>query len=660
MNNDNTEPNPPVLIEASVEGIDEESNDKERKLLAEARERLADAIERDSENRRAALDDLQFVYVEDAQWPPELRAERISEGRPCITVNKMPIFIDQVVGDQRQNRPSIKVVPVDSKSDTKIANILSGWIKHVFQVSQADVAIDHSFEHAVACGYGAMRVVTKYSDDSSFEQEAYIEKIDDALSVFWGKHSQYDCSDAQYCFIISDIDREEYKAKYNHDIVPFSQADTQLVSGGWITKNTVRVAEYFVKEPVQKTIYSLADGRTVDTLLEGDMPVNLRKVESYKIKWYLLSGDRILDEKYWVGNKYIPVIPVWGKEINAGGKRLMRGLIRFAKGPQMMYNYWTSCDTETVALSPKTPYLVTPEQISGHELQWNDAHRKNFPYLITNPDPKAPGWPKREPPPQVSTAMVSKIQMVDQEIRDTVGLQKASLGMPSNERSGVAIRERKQEGDVGTFAFIDNLSRSIEYLGRVLVDMSARLLDTERILRLGLGDGTYRFESVNVEAEEGVVLNDLSLGTYDVVVSTGPSFTTQRTEARRSMSEFIQYFPAAAPLIGDLYAKSMDWPGSEDMAKRLEVLLPPEIKEEIAAERQKEEGAAQPPPPPEPPPPDPGAELNIQKMAMELEELKIKIEQEKAKLAGLQLENQIKAQSLTENTINTRYPEQQQ
>lgn len=257
----------------------------EHKLLSEAREQLKEAMDLDSKNRISALDDLRFIYVEGAQWPAALMAERLSEGRPCIEVNKMPVFIDQVVGDQRQNRPSIKIVPVDSRGDPEIARILGGWIKHVMQISQADIAIDHAFEHAVACGYGAMRVITKYSDDSSFEQEAYIEKIDNALAVFWGKHSKYDCSDAQYCFIISDINRDEYKNKYNHDPIAFSQADSQFVNNGWVSQKTVRVAEYFVKEPTKKTIYSLEDGRTVDTLAEGDVPVKTRIVDGYKVKW---------------------------------------------------------------------------------------------------------------------------------------------------------------------------------------------------------------------------------------------------------------------------------------------------------------------------------------------------------------------------------------
>jgi len=647
---------------------------KDENVLKEIQDNLRKAKDDDDENRQLAFDDLEFVGIEDAQWPADVKNQRLADGRPCLTINKMATFIDQVVGDQRMNRPSIKVVPVDSKGDIEVARILGGWIKHVQNISKSDIAIDHGFEHAVTCGYGAVRVVTKYADDNSFDQEAYIEKVDNALAIYWGKHLEYDCSDARYCIIITDMDRDEYKEKYKEEPMEFNPHNSQYVEG-WCDKDTVRLAEYFVKAPVKKFIYELEDGRVVEELKTGDTAVRKRKVESYDIMWYLVSGNKILDSKKWVGKKYIPVIPIWGKELNIGGKRKIRSLIRNAKDSQRMYNYWSSVDTEIVTLQPKVPYLVTPKQLAGHEGMWNQAHKKNFPYLLVNMDDKAPGWPKREMPPQASSAMVERIQSTDQEMRDTVGLQKASLGMQSNERSGTAIIERKKEGDTGTFSFIDNLSRSTEQIGRVLLDVAPGILDTERIVRLGLANGSQEFISINKEVTIGGIterLNDTSVGTYDVVVTVGPSFTTQRTEARQSMQEFIQYYPQAAPLIGDLYAKSMDWNGAEEISERLEFLLPPEVKEAKAAKEAKESGEK--PPTPSPPPPPPPEEvlkleqgkiklqemelklqegqIKLQEGEISLEQEKVKLQQERVKLAELEQSKELKVVEYVEGKRN--------
>ncbi len=615
---------------------------RHEKILKEARDRLKKAMDEDAENRKMALDDLRFISIPGAQWPEDIKAKRESKGRPCLEINKMPAYIDQVVGDQRMNRPSIKVIPVDSNSDPKVAKLLSGWIKHVQAISASDVAIDHGFEHAVACAYGAIRVVTKYVSDSSFEQEVYIKKVDNALAVFWGKHSEYDCSDAKYCFLVYDIDREEFKDTYKTEPVPFNQADSQYVEG-WATAETVRVAEYFVKEPIEKTIYLLSDDRVVDEVKEGEVVSKKRKVKTFKIMWYLLSGNKVLDEREWIGRKYIPVIPIWGKEYNVGGKRYLRGLIRNGKDPQRMLNYWESCDTEVVALQPRAPYILTAKQLGDYKQMWDNAQNENYPYMLVEPDKDAPGWPQRQAPPQVSSAMVAKLAGSDQAIRDTIGLQKASMGMQSNERSGAAIRERKKEGDVGTFAFIDNLSRSMEHLGRVLIDIAPRILDSERIVRLGLEDGSFEFDAVNVKTTTGKILNDLSMGTYDVVVTVGPSFTTQRTEAQISMKEFIQYYPQAAPLIGDLYAKAMDWAGADEIAKRLEFLLPPEIQAKKAAEEAKKAGVEVPPPSSAPaPPPSPVEVMQLEEEKIKLNKLQIELKQEMTRLEGMQLDNEIK------------------
>jgi hypothetical protein len=611
--------------------------EKHIKILKEAQDRLKAAIDDEGENRKAALEDLEFIAIEGSQWPENIKNERTANGQPCLTINKLPTFISQVVGDQRMNRPSINVIAVDSVADPKVANLLGGWIKHVQAISNADVAIDHGFEHAVSCGYGAMRVITDYSTDTGFEQEAYIEKVANALSVYWGPHEKYDCSDAKYCFIISDMIRSEYDKLYKDNPVPFQSSDSRFVDG-WSTKDTVRVAEYFVKEPITKTIYLLEDGSVVDELKKGTKEVSKRNVNTYQIKWYLLSGSAVLNEKVWLGKKYIPIIPIWGKELNVGGKRVISSLIRNAKDSQRMFNYWNSVDTEVVALQPRVPYMATAKQIDGHEAMWKQANKENFPYLLVNPDKDAPGWPQRQAPPQASSAMTERIQATDQEMRDTIGLQKASLGMQSNERSGTAIRERKLEGDVGTFSFTDNLSRSIEQLGRVLLDIAPALLDTDRIVRLGLNDGSFAFDAVNVK-DGDKVLNDLSIGTYDVTVTVGPSFTSQRSEARQSMAEFIQYYPQAAPLIGDLYSKAMDWPGAQEVSERLEYLLPPEVKAQVLAKRAKQTGEQVPPAPQQQP--DSEQVLNIQQEQIKLEEAKVKLQIENEKLKGVILQNEL-------------------
>jgi hypothetical protein len=81
---------------------------------------------------------------------------------------------------------------------------------------------------------------------------------------------------------------------------------------------------------------------------------------------------------------------------------------------------------------------------------------------------------------------------------------------------------------------------------------------------------------------KNVRVNDLTAGKYDVVVTTGPSFSTRREEAAALWAEMAGQFPAIIGVAGDLIAKSTDLPYSDEIAKRLQMLLPPEIQQQIA------------------------------------------------------------------------------
>lgn len=67
------------------------------------------------------------------------------------------------------------------------------------------------------------------------------------------------------------------------------------------------------------------------------------------------------------------------------------------------------------------------------------------------------------------------------------------------------------------------------------------------------------------------------VGEYEVAVTIGPSFATKRAEAADSMVNFLKVLPNTAPMVADLIAKNMDWPGAEEIAERLASQLPPNL-----------------------------------------------------------------------------------
>tara|TARA_B100000780_G_scaffold10572_1_gene7327 strand:- start:2191 stop:4209 length:2019 start_codon:yes stop_codon:yes gene_type:complete len=563
-------------------------NEKQEKIFTAALERFDNAVAFEKENRELAEEDHSFANG-DGQWEDHVKEARIKQRRPYLTINRLPQYIAQVVGDARQNKPSVKVSPVDDDSDKDMAELLEGIIRHIESDSSASVAYMTAFEHCCTGGFGHWRITTDYCHDKSFDQDIKIERIPNPFSVYWDTASvKVDKSDANWCFISEKIPTEEYKRRFPKEVIhaDFSGDDVQH-RGNWTDSkdDMVRIAEYWVKEFTDKTISLMPDGKVVDGKVEG--ATKTRKAQDIKVVRYTLSGDGILiDKEQWSG-QYIPVVSIYGPEELAGESIRYRSLIRHAKDAVRMYNFWQTAITEEIASHPRQPYIGTVAQFTGHEKQWADSNNTNRTFLTYNADPLAPAGPQRSQPAGINSAMIQQSMQSIDDIKSTIGMHDASMGAQGNETSGKAILARQREGDTGTFAWIDNLSRGIEQTGRILIDLIPKIYDGERVTRLLGEDDSERLAKLNEDAvndgTEGWEFyrrNDMSVGKYDVRVAVGPSFNTKRQEAAESMMQFVSAMPQASVVIGDLVAKNMDWPGADLIAERLKKTLPPGMAEE--------------------------------------------------------------------------------
>ena len=609
----------------------------ETDFMLKARKRFKRSYDATEEQYLTMIEDLNFLNGED-HWDQTLKTQRIEDNRPCLVINKLPAFLDQVVGDQRQNRPSAKIRPVDSAADPDTAKMLTGLVRNIENISSADIAYDTAFEGAAGCGFGAWRIMTEYADDESFDQDIVIKRIRNQFSVFLDPDAkEVDYSDAKFAFITEKMPREEFEDSFpDRDATPLP--DARDATGGWWEGDNVRVGEYFYREETKETLYLLKNDEitTKKPKNEKDI-VKQRKVVKHKYNWCRISGREILEGPTEIPGRHIPIVPVLGKEINIENKTALRGCVRFAKDPQRLYNYYRSYGAETVALAPRAPFLVTAKQIKGYERQWDSQSQKNYNYLYYNVDNMVQGPPQRQFPSAISTGIQNEVLISDQEFHDTVGIQLAGMGKKSNEKSGKAIIARQREGDVGQFAFVDNLARAIELSTKIIVGMVPYVYDVPRVVRILGEDGAESYAQLNeefVSPDTGKPqLYDVTVGKYDVAVTIGPSYSTQRQEAAESMVQFITAVPDAAPAIMDLVAKNLDWPGADEIQERLQKLLPPGL----APPPEGQEGLGGQPGevPPEgmqPPGPDP-AMVAAQTMAeADLAIKDVKLQQEKEEL----------------------------
>lgn len=591
---------------------DELSTDKpagngDEDLLKRIREFTDRAISGENENRMNAVADLQFLAGD--QWPAKIAAQREAEGRPVLKFNRLTTFLHQVTNDQRQNEVGVQVHAVGNGADKKAAEIYQGLIRRIEDSSNAEVAYDTAVNSAAAIGFGFWRLITEYESPTSFDQVIKFQRLRDALKVYFGPSVEADGSDVKEVVIVSDVARAEFERTYPDHKTKHQAGVSALGSQlqpGWSDQNSVRVVEYYYFAYENKTLYLLTDGTTTtDKPADESLIRNKRTTQIPQLKWVKASAGAVL-EKTDIKCQWIPVFPVWGIEIDIQGKVTRKGIIRDAKDPQQMYNFWMTCATEEVSLRPKSPYIMAEGQDEGYENQWKQANNKSFSALKYKPvdinGTLAPP-PQRQPMADVPAGMLQMALHASDNIKAVTGLFDSSLGARGTATSGVQEREQQRQGDTANFHYTDNLHRSIKHCGRCLVDMIPHYYDAARVVEIMRDNGDVEPVEINKpvvdpETEAEKVLNDITVGRYGVTLNAGPSYATAREEIKENMIDLGKSWPQLLEVAGDKFVEAMDWPGADKIARRLKATIDPKI---TAADEEGEDGqpAGPPPLPPE-------------------------------------------------------------
>lgn len=583
-----------------------ESKDSDEAILKEARERFALAVEESANERARMKEELRFSAGQ--QWPDQIRNARENDpngARPCLTMDKIGQYRRQVVNDARQNKPAIKVRPVDSGADVEVADILQGLCRHIEDVSCADLAYDNALDSATGPGLGWFRIRTQLVNEARNEQDVLIDPIENIFSVYadpcWRKP---DGSDMEWCFVTEEIPRKRFeKDNPKAEVKDWDQADSD---SHWVSQEMVRVAEYYRINKTTTNCLYLDNGEEIEEAkywelysADAERPqiVGNYDKETREVEWFKLTFGEVI-ERTTIPSDYIPVIPVVGNVHWVDGKRQLTGMTFWAMDAQRAYNYARSAFVEQIALAPKAPYVAAAGQIEAYEDEWRNANTSNSPVLrydtVDINGTPVPA-PQRQPSPQPSSGWFQEMEVSGRDMQAALGMYAASVGNEGQEKSGRAILARQKEGDTSTFHYIDNLSRSIRHAGRIIVGMVPKIMDTRRMVRIIGEDGessqatldpTMAKPFAKIKQQDGKFkrLFNPTIGKYDVTVTVGPSYNTKRMEAAESMTAMTQGNPALFPIIGDLMIKAMDWPMADEIAKRLKAMLPPEIKQLDQAE----------------------------------------------------------------------------
>ena len=584
--------------------------DREKDIIERAYENFQACLNWEQATRQRYREDMRFLYADSDnqdQWEPAVKARRHLATQPMLTINKTHTHWLHVVNNLKANKPSVQVHPTNDEATYEAAEIFEGLVRHIEYKSNAKVAYDIAAEHMVGGGIGYWRLTTAYADDSTFDQEIFIKEVPDAMSVYLDPHiKRKDGLDAKFGFIYEDMPRREFERKFpNYKLPATSPSGNQM----WITKDVVRLAEYYELEVRKEWLYALenpdgsmryakesdisVDERKLfnEAIRQGAEGITRRRIDKRTIKKYLIGGDEVLEKGTWPGS-YVPIIRCPGEEVVIEGRLDRKGLIRYMKDAQRAYNYNASAAIEFGALQSKSPYMAPVEAIEGLENYWATANTENHAYLPYNhadengnPIPS----PVRQQPPSSAPVYMEGMATAAQELMMTSGQYDQTFGEQSQELSGVSIEKRVNQGERVTYHFQDNQNMAIQTTGRMIIDLIPKVYDTKRIVRILGDDNTESQIMVDPELAEPMkktedeenarvmAIFNPNVGKYDVVAEVGPSYDTRRQEAFDAMTKLLAAQPALSQVIGDLYMGSADFPNADKLQERMRNWIPPNI-----------------------------------------------------------------------------------
>lgn len=606
-----------------------------REFLDLAMKRFDMVVTAESDLRKNMLEDRRFEQAD--HWDPISRANRAADGRPCLTINRLPQFIKLVANQMRANRPKITVTPENGPASVATAQVLSDVIRSIERNSSSDIAYATACDCQLTMGRGYFRVLTEYAEDDGFEQNIIIRRILNPFTVYMDRRNMPDGSDAEFGFIVEDMLEEDFIEAYGKEALEHDrrfEGHSDRGSNEWYGQGTIRVAEYFYRKRVKEKrawveIDSASTGmKERRSMLEKDVPkdapgfriIERREVERVKVCWAKITGHSVLEGnedktagRDWPG-RYIPIVPVIGEESDIDGKINLRGMVRDSRDSARMNSFWMSALTELIAIAPRAPYIGYAGQFKGHEAKWNQAHLRNFAYLEVAPTTHggqlAP-HPVRQPFAADIGAVTAAFQINESNLKATMGIDDPGLGRQGQAESGRAVLALQQKSDLGNSNYSENLAWAVRHCGRILLDMIPRIYSPQRIMRITGETGKQRRVALHVGGAvppderkamlaagiEGVY--DISVGRYDVSVAAGSDVGSKRQQGAEAMLQLVRMYPPAAPLIMDLIVENLDFPNAPQVAERLrsmvpaEVLNPGDMPPQVAAMLQKLKAAYQ-------------------------------------------------------------------
>jgi hypothetical protein len=548
------------------------------------------------DERLQCLQDRRFYSLAGSQWEGPLWDQY--ENKPKFEVNKIMLAVIRIVNEYRNNRITVDYVSKDGTENDRLAEVCDGLYRADEQASVADEAYDNAFEEAVGGGIGAWRLRTVYEDEEDPDNERQrirFEPIFDAdSSVFFDLNAKrQDKSDAKFCFVVTSMTRDSYKEIYNDDPTDWPKIIHQY-EFDWSTPDVVFVAEYYKVEEKSELIrifqaidgteerYTQTDFANDETLEEtllavGTREVRQKRVKRMRVRKYIMSGGKVLEDAGYIAGKNIPIVVVYGKRWFVDNIERCMGAVRLAKDAQRLKNMQLSKLGEISALSSIEKPIMTPEQVAGHQVMWAEDNLRDYPYLLINPITGPDGNTQAAGPvgytksAQIPPAMAALLAITEQDMQDILGNPQGADKMVSGV-SGKAVEMIQTRVDMQTYIYMSNFAKGMKRCGEIWLGMAKEIyIEDKRKMKTisPVGEaGMVELMQPMIDTQSGAVVmaNDLSSATFDVVAEVGPSSSSKRAATVRALTGMLQITsdPETAQVLTSMAMMNMEGEGVGD------------------------------------------------------------------------------------------------
>ncbi len=498
------------------------------------------------------------------QWNEEDKTFLSSAGRPAHENNGIFPAVNTAIGMQLQGRVDISFKPRGGASDEEIAQTLSKVVMQVcddikYQWKETQVFADGMIEQR---GYFDYRI--SFDDTMTGNIET---RILDPKDVIPDPDAQdYDPETWQDVIILRWMTFDDIEQLYGHEkavqVEAMHGTDANYHGDGGVRADADfndrshfgdETAGYgtYIDEPLgdkkmrrylvldrqhrklhMENVFATAFGKIypakhlnklqINDLIENHGAEKTRRMVK-KIRWTVSTASVLLHDDWSPYDSFtvIPFFPYFRR-----GRT--RGMVDNSRSPQEVHNKAISQFIHILSTSANSGWKVPHNSLKNMTISQLEHYGAKTGLVIEYD--AAIGEPQKIMPTPMPTGIDKMIDRTEFAIKTTTGMSDAMQGLNGREISGVAIQSKQYQGQAQLGGPFDNLGFTRNLCAKKMYELIRKFYTEERLIMItdssGFGNEKYLPIVINEETPEGEIINDLTVGEYDIVISDMPTQAT--------------------------------------------------------------------------------------------------------------------------------------